>query len=212
MNKKFIISLEGGEGAGKSTVMEAMIQWFKEEEIPFLSTREPGGVGISEKIRDIILNKEHLTMDPRTEALLFAAARRQHLIEKVLPALDEDKVVIFDRYVDSSLVYQGYVRGMGIDEILNLNEFAIEGLFPDLTLYFDLSPEIGLSRINASADREVNRLDLEALDFHQKVREGYLKLNERFDRFHLINGEQSLEKVIRDVKKVLVDQGILRHE
>lgn len=212
MNKKYIISLEGGEGAGKSTVMEAMKLWFEEAGIPFLSTREPGGVCISEKIREIILNKEHLSMDPRTEALLFAAARRQHLIEKVLPALEENKVVIFDRYVDSSLVYQGYVRGMGMDEILNLNQFAIEGLFPDLTLYFDLSPEIGLSRINASSEREVNRLDLEALDFHQKVREGYLKLNERFDRFHLINGEQSLENVIEDVKRLLIEHGILKDE
>lgn len=212
MNKKYIISLEGGEGAGKTTVMEAIKLWFEAADIPFLSTREPGGVCISEKIREIILNKEHLSMDPRTEALLFAAARRQHLIEKVLPALEEGKVVIFDRYVDSSLVYQGYVRGMGMDEILNLNQFAIEGLFPDLTMYFDLCPEIGLSRINASSEREVNRLDLEALDFHKKVREGYLKLNERFDRFHLINGEQSLEKVIEDVKRLLIGQGILKDE
>lgn len=212
MNKAWIIALEGGEGAGKSTVMTSICQWFETQNIDYLSTREPGGVNISEKIRNIILDKEHNTMDGRTEALLFAAARRQHLVEKVRPALKENKVVLFDRYVDSSLVYQGYVRGMGIQEVFELNSFAIEGLLPDITLYFDLSPEVGLSRIHASDDREVNRLDLENLDFHKKVREGYLLLSETNKRFVVINAEQSVENVLKDVKLALINKGVLRDE
>lgn len=212
MKKGWIIALEGGEGAGKTTIMTTMCKWFTEENISFLSTREPGGVHISEKIRNVILDKEHNVMDCRTEALLFAAARRQHLVEKVRPALKDGKVVIFDRYVDSSLVYQGYVRGIGMKEVFDLNAFAIEGLLPDITLYFDLSPEVGLSRIEASDVREVNRLDLEALDFHKKVREGYLLLSQSNKRFEVINAEQSIEDVLKDVKKVLIKKGILRNE
>jgi len=211
MNKGYIISLEGGEGAGKTTVVEAICKWMTEDSISYLVTREPGGVQISEKIRNIILDKDHGVMDARTEALLFAAARRQHLVEKVRPALDQGKVVVFDRYVDSSLVYQGYVRGMGIEEVFDLNRFAIEGLLPDLTLYFDLSPQVGLARIQASGSREVNRLDLENLDFHERVREGYLKISQDNPRFVVVNAEQDIEGVLRDVKAILVDKGILSH-
>lgn len=212
MKKGWIIALEGGEGAGKTTVMTSICQWFSDQNIDYLSTREPGGVNISEQIRNIILDKDHGQMDGRTEALLFAAARRQHLVEKVRPALKEGKVVIFDRYVDSSLVYQGHVRGMGIQEVFDLNAFAIEGLLPDITLYFDLSPQVGLGRIKASDEREVNRLDLETLDFHEKVRQGYLLLSQTNDRYEVINAEQDIEAVIRDVKEALVKKGILRHE
>lgn len=210
MKKGLMISLEGGEGAGKTTILKKIESLFQAQSIEFITTREPGGVNISEQIRDVLLDKENTEMDPRTEALLFAAARRQHLIQKVIPALEAGKVVIMDRFIDSSLVYQGYVRGISIDEVFELNQFAIEGLLPDLTLYFDLDPKIGLARINSDKDREINRLDLEADNFHVKVREGYLKLNDRFDRFEVIDAEQDIDGVFEQVKGKLYDKGILR--
>ena len=212
MKKGYMISLEGGEGAGKTTVLELLIEYLDGNNIEYISTREPGGVKISEKIRDIILDKEHTEMDGRTEALLFAAARRQHLVQKVVPALEAGKLVIMDRYVDSSLIYQGYVRGMGIDEVFNLNQFAIEDLLPDVTLYFDLSPQVGLSRINKDKDREINRLDLEKESFHQKVREGYLILAEKFDRIEVIDAEKPIEQVFNQVIEVLRSKGILNEQ
>ncbi|MBI9014868.1 MAG: dTMP kinase [Clostridiales bacterium] len=212
MKKGYMISLEGGEGAGKTTVLELLIKYLDGHNIEYISTREPGGVNISEKIRDIILDKEHTEMDGRTEALLFAAARRQHLVQKVIPALEAGKLVIMDRYVDSSLIYQGYVRGMGMDEVFDLNQFAIEDLLPDVTLYFDLSPQVGLSRINKDKNREVNRLDLEKESFHQKVREGYLILAEKFDRIEVINAEKPIEQVFDQVIEVLRGKGILNEQ
>ena len=139
------------------------------------SRREPGGIKIAEKIREVILDRDHTEMDCRTEALLYAAARRQHLVEKVKPAMDEGRIVLCDRFVDSSIVYQGYARGIGMDEVREINQFAIEGFMPDLTIFFDIKPEIGLARIAANDSREVNRLDLEGLAFHELVYEGYKK-------------------------------------
>ena len=146
-------------------------------------------------------------MDYRTEALLYAASRRQHLVEKVWPNVKAGNIVICDRYLDSSLAYQGYARGLGIEEILNVNMYATEGTFPDLTLLFDLDPEVGLARINANANREVNRLDLEKISFHEKVRNGYLDLAKRFpDRFVIINANQPLEKVAQDALKAIKER------
>lgn len=209
MNKGYIISLEGGEGAGKTTILEKLIEWFEANHVDYISTREPGGVHISEQIREVLLDKDNTDMDPRTEALLFAAARRQHLVQKVLPALKAGKIVIFDRYIDSSLVYQGYVRGINIEEVFELNQFAIEGILPDITLYFDLDPAIGLSRIGKDQDREVNRIDLEHFSFHEKVREGYLLLNERFERFKVVDASQTIESVFDQVQVLLKEAGIV---
>lgn len=211
MDRGYLISFEGGEGAGKTTVLETLIKYLETHDLDYITTREPGGVNISEQIRDVILNKDNTEMDSRTEALLFAAARRQHLIQKVIPALEAGKIVLMDRYIDSSLVYQGYVRGIHIDEVYKLNEFAIEGLLPDLTLYFDLSPEIGLSRINQDKSREINRIDLENNDFHEKVRNGYLELVKRFDRMVVIDAEKDQETVFEQVLTVLTKKGII-HE
>ena len=137
-------------------------------------------------------------MDPRTEALLYAASRRQHLVEKVWPALKEGKVVICDRYLDSSLAYQGGARGLGIDNILNVNLFATENTWPDLTLLFDIEPSLGLARISKNADREVNRLDLEKLDFHNKVRNTFLELAKRFpERYVIIDASKSIDEVAK---------------
>jgi len=200
--RPLVISFEGGEGAGKSTIIEKVAEFLSEKHLSFIITREPGGVRISEKIREIILEKAYTEMDPRTEALLFAAARRQHLMEKVLPALEAGKIVIFDRFVDSSLVYQGFVRGIGIEAVNAINQFAIEGFLPDLTLYLDVEPTIGLERIAINPDREINKLDLEGLHFHQKVQEGYLKLCESDPkRMVKIDGNDTLENVLKSVIK-----------
>ena len=169
------ITLEGPEGSGKSSAIEIVYKRLLEEGYEIIRTREPGGTPIAEQIRNVILNKENTNMDIRTEALLFAASRRQHLIEKVWPSLKEGKLVFCDRYLDSSLSYQGHARGLGIEEVLSVNLFATENTFPDLTLLFDIEPEIGLARIAKNDSREVNRLDVEKLEFHKRVREGYCR-------------------------------------
>ncbi len=204
MKRNLFITFEGPEGAGKTTVIKEIAERLAQENIDVLATREPGGIEIAEKIRTIILNPEHTAMDERTEALLYAAARSQHYFEKVRPALDAGKMVICDRFIDSSLAYQGYARGIGVDEVLSINEFAIGKKLPDLTILFDISPEVGLARIHAHGDREVNRLDVESLAFHQKVREGYLQLVKRYpERINVINADQSIERVVEDVWAIL---------
>lgn len=199
MPGKFI-TFEGPEGAGKTTVIQMLNQSLKDIGYCTLLTREPGGIKIAEDIRKIILNPENTEMDPRTEALLYAAARRQHLAEKVIPALNEGKVVVCDRFVDSSLAYQGFARGLGMNEVYQINEFAINGLMPHLTFYLDIDPEIGLKRINQNQEREINRLDLEKLEFHYQVREGYLTLLERFPgRICLIDANKPVDEVHQEI-------------
>ena len=153
------ITIEGPEGSGKTTAVYTAVNELEKMGYQIVRTREPGGTPISEQIRNVILDKNNTAMDQRTEALLYAASRRQHLVEKVWPALKEGKIVVCDRYLDSSLAYQGGARGLGVDNILNVNNFATEGTFPDLTLLFDIQPELGLARIAANSNREVNRLD-----------------------------------------------------
>lgn len=198
MNKQqgFFISTEGGEGAGKTEMIQRIAGELRRIGYSVLITREPGGIPIAESIRRIILDPQNTEMDARTEAMLYAAARRQHLVEKVLPALEQGCVVICDRFIDSSLVYQGHARGLGIEEVLNLNQFATGGRFPDLTLYLDLDPKVGLQRIADNAGREVNRLDLESITFHQLVREGYKAVAKRYrDRIVTIDASGSPEAV-----------------
>ena len=201
------ITLEGPEGSGKTSAIKVVKQKLEELGYEIVMTREPGGTDISEQIRNVILNRSNTMMDPRTEALLYAASRRQHLVEKIWPSLKEGKIVICDRYLDSSLSYQGYARGLGVEDILNVNSYATEGTYPDLTLLFDVSPEVGLARINANSKREVNRLDLEKISFHQKVREGYLNLAKRFSsRYVIIDASQGPEKVAEDTLKVILER------
>ena len=211
MSKGFLVSLEGPEGAGKTSVLEALIPVLEDRGVEVLTTREPGGVLIGEKIREVILDPSHTEMDPKTELLLYIASRRQHLVEKVLPALAAGKLVIMDRFIDSSVAYQGFGRGLDIDAIDWLNEFATDGLKPDLTLYFDIEVEEGLARIAANSDREVNRLDMEGLDLHRKVRQGYLTLIEREgDRIEKIDASLPLDQVIGNTKQLLFDRMGLR--
>lgn len=201
MNRGMFITIEGGEGTGKTTQIKLIEEYLKENKIEYIMTREPGGIDISEQIREIILDRENTAMDARTEALLYAASRRQHLIERVIPALKEGKIVICDRFVDSSLAYQGFARGLGMSEVLRINEFAIEGYMPVLTIYLDIEPSIGINRIHKDRDREINRLDLEKNSFHEKVREGYHILLQRYpDRIKLVDANQSIENVFEDIK------------
>lgn len=200
MKKGVFITIEGGEGAGKSTLIERLSNKMLQRGKSVITTREPGGIPIAEQIRDVILDRKHVTMDARTEALLYAAARRQHLVEKVVPALEQGQIVICDRFVDSSLAYQGHARGLGMDEVWAINQFAIQELMPDLTIYMDVSPEVGLGRIAQASSREINRLDLEKHSFHEKVRDGYMRLlHQNPNRMVLINAEQSPELVFNDV-------------
>ena len=211
MSKGFLVSLEGPEGAGKTSVLEALIPILEDRGVEVLTTREPGGVLIGEKIREVILDPSHTEMDPKTELLLYIASRRQHLVEKVLPALAAGKLVILDRFIDSSVAYQGFGRGLDIEAIDWLNKFATDGLKPDLTLYFDIEVEEGLARIAANSDREVNRLDMEGLDLHRKVRQGYLSLLEKeADRIVKIDASQPLDQVIANTQQLLFDRMGLR--
>lgn len=201
MNEGIFITIEGGDGTGKTTQIKLIAEYLRESKIEYILTREPGGIDISEQIRGIILDRENIAMDARTEALLYAASRRQHLIERVIPAIKEEKIVICDRFVDSSLAYQGFARGLGIDEVFKINQFAIEGYMPILTIYLDIDPSIGIDRINKDRAREVNRLDLEKNSFHEKVREGYHILIKRYpERIKLVDANQSVERVFEDIK------------
>lgn len=209
MKKGIFISLEGPEGAGKTSVLEALLPQLKEMGCELLTTREPGGVAISEKIREVILDKGHTAMDAKTELLLYIASRRQHLAEKVLPALGQGTWVLQDRFIDSSVAYQGYGRGLAVDDVEWLNQFATDGLKPDLTLYFDIDVKEGLARIARDQEREVNRLDLEGLDLHERVRQGYLTILEKEpERVVKIDASQPLEQVVADSLAVIKERFI----
>ena len=199
MKQGTLISIEGPEGAGKSSVLEALLPRLKKAVITYITTREPGGVEIAEKIREVILDPSHTEMDPKTELLLYIASRRQHLAERVLPALEAGKLVIMDRFIDSSVAYQGFGRGLEVADIEWLNQFATDGLKPNRTFYFDIDVEEGLARIAKSASREVNRLDLEGLSLHQKVRQGYLVILEKEpQRVVKIDASQPFDQVVED--------------
>ncbi|TRM11092.1 dTMP kinase [Lentibacillus cibarius] len=207
----YFITFEGGEGAGKSSILQAVARKLSEGGYDVLATREPGGIDIAEKIRQVILDKTHTAMDARTEALLYAAARRQHLAEKIIPALNEGKLVLCDRFIDSSLVYQGYARGIGMDEVFAINQFAIRDVFPDMTLFFDIPPTKGLARITANENRERNRLDMENIRFHEMVYEAYQMLLSQFPkRIQTIDADQPFEQVKANVMKVL-QSGLQKH-
>ena len=198
------ITVEGGEGCGKSTVLNLVIDRLKKEGFDAIVTREPGGIDISEQIRNVILDVNNTKMDKVTEALLYVAARRQHVVEKLQPLLKEGKVVISDRFVDSNLVYQGVSRGVGIDTVWEMNKFAIEDCMPSLTILFDLDPEVGQQRISANKQREYNRLDQEKMDFHYKVREGYLEVAKKYsDRIKVVDASKTIEEVVEEVYNLI---------
>ncbi|MBQ6560120.1 MAG: dTMP kinase [Erysipelotrichaceae bacterium] len=195
--KGLFITFEGPDGSGKTTVTNRVCDLLTEMGYDVVHTREPGGIAIAEQIRNVILDPKNTAMDPKTEALLYAASRRQHLVEKVLPAIQEGKVVICERFLDSSLAYQGYGRQLGFDEVLGINLFATDNVYPDLTIYLDVDEEIGLSRLK---DRDYkDRLDQESIEFHHRVKEGYRAVLERFkDRIRIVDASKSLDEVVSD--------------
>lgn len=200
------ISFEGPDGAGKTTALNALIPLLKERTSKeIVESREPGGSEIAEQIRKIILTVHDEKMDDRTEALLYAAARRQHVVDVIRPTLSAGKILLSDRFVDSSIAYQGGGREIGTKEVAEINDFAIDGTLPDLTIYFDISPEIGLSRIRKDHEGEMDRLEQEALSFHKRVHDSYLDLVEANpDRIKSINANQAPEKVVSDALDVII--------
>lgn len=197
------IAVEGPDGSGKSTIVHEIVERLKKANIDHITTREPGGIDIAEQIRSIILNPKNESMDAKTEALLYAASRRQHLVEKIIPALESGKHVICERFVESSLAYQGYGRNIGIDEVFSINKFAIGDIMPDLTIFLDIEPEVGLSRIQNNRNN-LDRLDLESIEFHQKVYEGYKIVKEMFkERIIVVDANRSINEVIEDVYKII---------
>lgn len=197
MNRGKFITFEGNDGSGKTTISKLVYEQLSTQGINVIFTREPGGIEIAEQIRQIILDPNNKTMDARTEALLYAASRRQHLVEKILPALNNGIHVICDRFIDSSLAYQGMGRQIGMQEVYDMNLFATEGILPDLTLFLDVSVEEAMHRM---ASREAkDRLEQEDNAFHQRVRLGYEKVKELYpQRIHVIDAHQSIEKVTED--------------
>ena len=206
MRMKGFITFEGGECSGKTTIIKELAKEFEKKGIDFITTREPGGIKISEEIRNIILDVNNTMMAPEVEALLYAASRMQHLKERVIPAVNEGKIILCDRYLDSSLAYQGYARGLGMDAVLKANSFALDYL-PDLTIYIDVEPKVALKRME-NIDRlgKKDRLDSEGIKFHEMVYKGYQEVIKMYpDRIMVVDGNQSLDDVIYDVKKIIND-------
>ena len=197
------ITFEGPDGCGKTSVIKLVADKLRNEGFDVVCTREPGGGNVSEQIRKVILDVNNKDMDYTTEALLYAASRSQHLHDVVIPSLKDNKIVICDRFVDSSYVYQGFARNIGLDLVMNLNNLVVGEYMPNITILIDLESEKCMDRINRN-NRAKDRLDLESLDFHKKVRNGYLSLAEMFkDRIRIVNGDQTLENVYTDTYKII---------
>lgn len=195
------ITVEGPDGSGKTILVRELNKLMAEKlNVPLVSTREPGGSHIAEELREMILNPDHDEIDKRTEALLLAAGRRQHVIEKIKPALERGEVVLSDRYVDSSITYQGAGREIGVEEVAKINQFAIEGLMPDLTLYLDVDAQVGLNRIaDKNSNRVKDRLELEEISFHNRVREAYQDLLKKYPkRMKFVDASQTPDQVLTD--------------
>ena len=208
MRKGKFITFEGCDGCGKSTQLKLLSAYLEKENIPHLFTREPGGGKISEAIREILLNGKNAEMTDECEALLYAAARVQHLSDKVEPALQENKLVICDRYVDSSLAYQAYARGLGEDFIKSINAFALKEYAPDCTIFIELTPEEAFARKHGADEND--RLEQAGMAFHKRVYEGYMAIAKAEpNRVAVINGRQTPEQIFACVVTALQSKGIL---
>jgi dTMP kinase len=194
--KGLFITLEGPDGSGKSTIIKLIGDYLSDKGIDFIMTREPGGTSIGEDIRHIILDNKNTDMGGETEALLYAASRAQHVHEKIIPALDDGKLVLSDRFVLSSLAYQGVGRNLGIESVKKINDFALAGLYPDLILFFHIDPEVTLKRKTKGSGGD--RLEKEGTDFHNRVYNGYMDLLNLYpENVKLIDASQSKEEVLK---------------
>ncbi|MDD5824005.1 MAG: dTMP kinase [Firmicutes bacterium] len=211
--KGIFISLEGSDGAGKSTQIANVRQFFEDRGITPLMTREPGGTAISEKLREILLDKNNSEMSPIAEMMIYASARAQLVAEFIRPALERGEVIICDRYVDSSIAYQAYGRGLG-DMVEKVNSYAIDGILPDITFFLDLDPAIGRERISTRAGASTpDRLEQEKMDFHYRVYNGYKAVAEaNSERIAVIDANRSIEEIKEDIydrlKRLCEEKGI----
>ncbi|MDU1398795.1 dTMP kinase [Finegoldia magna] len=201
------ITFEGPDGSGKSTIIQKVYDYLIENNYDVIKTREPGGSPIAEKIRNLILDTENTEMGYRTEALLYAASRAQHVEETILPALNENKIVLCDRFLISSLAYQGVGRDLGIENVRKINEFAINGVFPDFVLFFDVDPITTLKR-KSSLDT-ADRLEKEGNNFHERVYNGYKEILNSEKNIKIIDATQSVEDVFSQCIKVLKRRNVL---
>ena len=194
------ITMEGTDGAGKTTQIKLLEEYLTGKGFKVVCTREPGGTPISEKIREIIIDKNNSEMTDMTEALLYAAARAQHVNDVILPTLKEGGIVISDRFVDSSIVYQGFARSIGERLIKNINKYAVGDLEPDITFFLKLKPEDGLKRKREQA--ELDRLEAEKFSFHQRVYDGYVRLSKRCkNRIQVVDALKSVEEIHNEIVK-----------
>ena len=205
MKMKGFITFEGGECSGKTTVINALCKVFEQKNIKYITTREPGGIRIAEDIRNLILDVKNTDMTPECEALLYAASRMQHLTQKVIPAIKDNKIVICDRFLDSSLAYQGYARGLGMDNVLRVNSFALDYL-PELTIFIDVTPDVALKRMgNVDRDGKCDRLDQENQKFHEMVYKGYHEVLKMYpDRIVKVDGNKPLDEVVNECINIVL--------
>lgn len=213
-NRGIFISFEGIEGCGKTTQAKLLKSHLEEKGFSVFLTREPGGSEISEQIRCILSDAKNKTLTSRAELFLFLAARAQHVEEVIKPTLKEGKVVISDRFFDATLAYQGYGRGINLKLINQLNRAATEGLKPEFTILLDLPPEVGLMRAK-SRNLDDDRFESEKIEFHRRVREGYLALAEQFPkRIKVVKANRRIEQVFESVKELvetlLKEKGLVR--
>ena len=208
IRKGKFITLEGCEGVGKSKQISYLKEYFEKNGIPYILTREPGGSKIAEQIRGIILDGNNKEMADGCEALLYAAARVQHLFDTVIPALNEGKIVLCDRYIDSSFAYQAYARGLGFDFVEKINDFAINGYMPDVTLFLNLAPEQAFKR-KGGVDAN-DRVELSGMEFHNAVYQGYLSLAEKYpERIVSIDCSGEKHETHAKIIKALKDKKII---
>lgn len=201
----WFITFEGPEGCGKSTQLRLLASWLLARGVEPIVTREPGGTRIGEQVRALLHNPDHTEMTAETEILLYSAARAQHVAQVIRPALEAGKIVLCDRFYDSTFAYQGHGRGLSMEALRQITTFATRGLAPDLSLYLDVPPEVGLRRRETGGE-EMNRLDRETLAFHQRVREGYLALlKEEPSRWRTIDATGSIDEVQTAVRSVVME-------
>lgn len=208
MKRGKFITFEGCDGCGKSTQLKKLSDYLTGNKIEHIFTREPGGGNISEAIREILLNGKNTEMSDECEALLYAAARAQHISEKIEPALAAGKLVVCDRYVDSSFAYQAYARGLGEEFVSKINAFAIEKYRPDLTVFIDLTPEEAFKRKHGADEND--RLEQAGIAFHKRVYEGYKAIAEKDPhRVYVMDGRQTPDQIFNEVLTILKKRGCL---